>query len=73
MPLVGVLDLAVAALLLVRPLLPLLLWCVAWTVFTAALRPLSGMGMGEPSARTAVRKMGSGCPTRTGPSSRTPR
>jgi hypothetical protein len=42
MPLVGALDLAVAAIVLVRPVPVVLMWMVLWATWTALLRPLSG-------------------------------
>ena len=47
MPYVGVVDLALAASVLVRPLIPVLAWMVFWGFFTALLRPLSGMSVTE--------------------------
>ncbi len=47
MPLVGFVDLVVVVLLGLWPALPVLLWCAAWTVFTAALRPIAGDDVGE--------------------------
>lgn len=47
MPFVGVLDIALAALVLVRPFGPLLLWMAFWGFFTALLRPLSGQSIVE--------------------------
>ena len=42
MPWVGALDLAVAALLMLRPSKSLLVWALAWSICTALLRPLCG-------------------------------
>ncbi|MBI3073492.1 MAG: hypothetical protein HYY84_15380 [Deltaproteobacteria bacterium] len=47
MPVVGVVDLALAASVLVRPLVPLLAWMAFWGFFTALLRPLSGLSFVE--------------------------
>ena len=47
MPLIGIMDIAVGILALVRPTKGLLLWAAFWTLFTAALRPCAGMGMSE--------------------------
>ena len=41
LPLVGVLDVAIAALLLLWPMRALIFWCLCWTLFTALLRPLA--------------------------------
>ena len=40
---VGVLDVCVAAVVLVRPLSPVLLWATFWGFWTALVRPLLGM------------------------------
>lgn len=42
MPFVGVLDVALAAVTLVRPIRGLLLWMTLWAAWAALLRPLSG-------------------------------
>ncbi len=42
MPLVGTLDIALAVLVLIRPIPVLLAWMTFWGLFTAALRPLTG-------------------------------
>lgn len=51
MPVVGALDLVVAALLVFASspqlMVPLLAWAAAWTIFTALLRPLAGLGVEE--------------------------
>lgn len=44
MPLIGVLDLVLAAIVLVRPVPPLLLWMAFWGFATAMMRPLTGHG-----------------------------
>lgn len=40
--LVGVMDIAVALIVLIRPWQPALLWAVAWGFWTALVRPLVG-------------------------------
>jgi len=42
--LVGVSDLIVAAIILIRPMRPVLLWAAAWGFWTALVRPLVGIG-----------------------------
>lgn len=42
MMLVGLLDLAVAAVVLIKPIKPVLLWATFWGFWTALLRPLVG-------------------------------
>lgn len=42
MPLIGALDLALAVVVLVRPVRIALLWMAFWAAWTAILRPLSG-------------------------------
>jgi hypothetical protein len=39
---IGVLDVLIAILLIVKPTKPLLYWCLFWTVATALMRPLTG-------------------------------
>lgn len=39
---IGVLDILVAILVLVKPMKPVLIWCVAWGFWTALVRPLVG-------------------------------
>lgn len=41
--LIGVMDVAVAILILVKPVRPVLLWMVFWGFWTALLRPIVGM------------------------------
>lgn len=43
--LVGILDVLVAAVALVKPLRPVLLWAAFWGFWTALVRPLVGQGM----------------------------
>lgn len=40
---IGLIDLAVALIVLIRPLRGILLWAVIWGFWTALLRPLVGM------------------------------
>jgi hypothetical protein len=47
MPWVGVLDISLAASILVRPLQGAVAWMAFWGFFTALLRPLSGMSILE--------------------------
>jgi membrane-associated PAP2 superfamily phosphatase len=47
MPVVGLFDIAVGIALLVRPRRAILIWMTFWSLATAALRPLAGMGMWE--------------------------
>ena len=42
MPVVGVLDIALAAMVLIRPIPAALLWMTFWGLLTALLRPLTG-------------------------------
>ena len=42
MTLVGLLDLLVAVIVMIRPLRLALLWAVFWTFVTALIRPISG-------------------------------
>ena len=42
LPLIGIMDIALAILILVRPIPVLLLWMVFWGFWTALLRPLAG-------------------------------
>ena|SRR3989344_2427415 len=39
---IGILDVAVAAIVLVRPMSPVLLWAAFWGFFTALIRPMIG-------------------------------
>ena len=43
MPVVGVIDIMLAVLVLLRPVRGVLLWMTFWGLFTAALRPLTGL------------------------------
>lgn len=47
MPFVGLTDIALGVLVLIRPWQPALMWMVAWGVFTALLRPLAGLSWWE--------------------------
>lgn len=51
LPWVGLLDLTVAALALASPRPIVFLWAAAWCLWTASLRPLTGLGMWEFWAR----------------------
>ena len=42
--LIGISDLIVAAIVLIKPVLPILLWAVLWGFWTALVRPLVGVG-----------------------------
>ncbi len=42
--LVGIADVIVAAVVLIRPIRPLLLWMTFWAFWTALVRPLVGVG-----------------------------
>ena len=42
LPLIGIADLAVAFLMLVKPLRVVLVWATFWGFFTALIRPLNG-------------------------------
>ncbi len=44
LPLIGVFDLIVAAIVLLRPIRPVLLWAAFWGFWTALVRPLVGVG-----------------------------
>src|SRR3989344_2667694 len=41
---IGVLDVAMGIIVLVKPVRPILLWMAFWGFFTALVRPLVGMG-----------------------------
>src|SRR3989344_8728031 len=41
--LIGVMDIALAILVLLKPIRPVLLWMVFWGFWTALLRPIAGM------------------------------
>ena len=58
MPLIGLLDVAVGIAVLFHPCRALLAWMALWSVFTALLRPLAGMGWWEflSAAATTVRR-----------------
>lgn len=47
LPWIGLLDLTVAALALASPRPIVFLWAAAWCLWTASLRPLTGLGMWE--------------------------
>ncbi len=47
LPLVGTIDIAIGICLFFAPMPALLAWATFWTLFTALLRPLAGMGMSE--------------------------
>ncbi len=42
MPVIGVIDLIVALVVLVKPLKPIILYAVFWAFITALIRPISG-------------------------------
>ena len=42
MPLIGVMDIILALIVLVRPIRPLLLWMAFWGFLTALIRPIAG-------------------------------
>src|SRR5690349_4755581 len=42
MPVIGAVDIAMACLVLVRPVNAALVWMAAWAIWTASLRPLAG-------------------------------
>lgn len=42
MPLIGIMDLALALLILIRPIRIVILWMALWGVWTALLRPIAG-------------------------------
>lgn len=47
MPVIGSFDIAMGITVLLRPRRAVLLWMAVWATWTAALRPLAGMGMWE--------------------------
>jgi len=47
LPVIGILDIIIALLVLVKPYKPVLYWVVFWTVITAFSRVLAGQGMLE--------------------------
>ena len=53
MPVIGVIDIVVALIVLVRPWKPVLLYAVLWAFLTALMRPLTGQGILEFVERSA--------------------
>ena len=47
MPVIGMVDITIGFALLFAPVLPVIVWAVVWTVFTALLRPAAGEGWWE--------------------------
>jgi hypothetical protein len=47
MPLIGMMDITMGVLTLVYPIRVVLLWAVVWGIWTALLRPLTGLGVWE--------------------------
>ena len=47
MPIVGLMDILMGILILVKPMRFVLVWMVFWTIFTALLRPMAFMGWFE--------------------------
>ncbi len=47
MPLIGLTDITMALIILLRPMRFVLVWMFVWAVWTALLRPLAGMGWWE--------------------------
>ncbi len=41
---IGILDVALAVIVLVKPVRPILIWAAAWGFWTALVRPLVGLG-----------------------------
>lgn len=50
---IGIVDIALAVLVLLKPVRPALLWMVFWGFFTALLRPLVGMPVWDFVERSA--------------------
>ena len=51
--LIGILDLAVALAVLVKPVKPVLLWAIFWGFWTALLRPIVGLPIWDFVERSA--------------------
>lgn len=47
MPLIGFIDIMIGLLIFLKPRPIYLWWALTWTIFTALLRPMTGMGMSE--------------------------
>ncbi len=47
MPLIGAMDIVIGIIAFIRPNRALLIWALFWTLFTAWLRPMAGMGISE--------------------------
>lgn len=53
MPLIGIQDLSIAAMALLRPYRPLLLYATVWAFLTALMRPVTGQSWWEFAERSA--------------------
>jgi hypothetical protein len=42
MPIIGILDLIVFGFLIIKPVLPVLIWALIWTLLTTLIRPFAG-------------------------------
>jgi hypothetical protein len=42
MPIIGILDLIVFGFLIIKPILPVLIWASIWTILTTLIRPFAG-------------------------------
>jgi hypothetical protein len=42
MPIIGILDLIVFGFLIIKPILPVLIWALIWTILTTLIRPFAG-------------------------------
>jgi uncharacterized membrane protein YphA (DoxX/SURF4 family) len=47
MPLIGIMDISLGVLLLIRPFRFIMIWMTVWAVWTAMCRPLAGQGVWE--------------------------
>ncbi len=47
MPVVGIVDILMGIMIFLQPRAILIWWAAIWTIFTALLRPMAGMGMSE--------------------------
>ncbi len=53
LPLIGIMDIVVAIIALVRPLKVVLIWATAWALVTALIRPITGDPIWDFIERTA--------------------
>ena len=53
MPVIGIIDILVALIVLIRPLKPVVIYAAVWALLTALMRPISGEPILEFVERTA--------------------